>query len=239
MRKFESFDDFVVDVVGHEIALVSFRGLLSLLTRARGLSKSLLQSRVDYPLATSMSWALVRPGSSEFVLPGVRLRVRGGAMGRSPLDAVVPDAVLRSASSWKMAVSGKEIRESGWTVRNILDVLAGRVNRYYSLKADAEDEFDAARGEIEALTSKKANLLEENGELRRRVAAHPLVRRRRGNDGIGRGRESLASFAARVAYSLFGPLPFCVVSHGTVIVRFVVTRVPRWPCVYAYSFVKS
>ena len=42
LRKFGSFDDFVVDVVGHEIALVSFRGLVSLPTRARGLSKSFL-----------------------------------------------------------------------------------------------------------------------------------------------------------------------------------------------------
>ena len=110
-------------------------------------------------------------------------------MGRSPLDAVVPDAVLRSAYSWKMAVSSEGLRESGWTVRNILDVLSGRVNRYYLLKADAENELDTARAEMEALTSKNANLRDENGELRRRVAADPLVKRRRGTDGIGRGRE--------------------------------------------------
>ena len=88
-----------------------------------------------------------------------------------------------------MAVSGEELRESGWTVRNILNVLARRVKRYYSLKADAEDKLDTACGEIEALTSKNANLREENGELRRRVAADPLVKRRRRNDGIGCGRE--------------------------------------------------
>ena len=111
-------------------------------------------------------------------------------MGRSPLDAGVPDAVLRSVSSRKMSLSCEEIRESGWTVRNILDVLAGRVNRYYSLKADAEDELDTACGKIKALKSKNANLREENGELRRRVAADPFVNRWRGNDGIGRRRES-------------------------------------------------
>ena len=101
-------------------------------------------------------------------------------MGLSPLHAFLPDAVLRSVSSWKMAVSGEELRQSSWTVRNIVDVLAGRINRYYSLKADAEDELDTARGEIVALASKNANLHEENGELRRRVAADPLVKRRRG-----------------------------------------------------------
>ena len=75
-------------------------------------------------------------------------------------------------------------------MRNILDVLAGSINRYYSLKADAEDELDTARREVEALTSKNANLREENGELRRRVAADPLVRHGRGSDVIGLGRES-------------------------------------------------
>ena len=34
-------------------------------------------------------------------------------------------------------------------------------------------------------------------------------------------------------------MPFCVVSHGTVIVRFVVARVRRYPCVYTYSFEKG
>ena len=42
---------------------------------------------------------------------------------------------------------------------------------------------------IEALTSKNANFREENGELRHRVATDPLVKRRRGNDGVSRGRE--------------------------------------------------
>ena len=86
-------------------------------------------------------------------------------------------------------MSGEELRESGCTVRNILDVLAGRINRCYSLKSDAEDEFDTVRGEIEVFPSKNANLHEENGEIRCRVAADPLVKRRRGNDGIGLGRE--------------------------------------------------
>ena len=189
LRELELFDCFVVDVVGHEITLVSFRGLVSVLKKARGFSKPFFQGRVDYPSATSVSWAIVRLGSSEFVLLGVRSSVRGGAIGRSPLDAVVPDAVLRSASSWKMALSGEELRESGSTGRNILDVLAGRLNRYYSLEADAEDKLDTTRVEIEALTSKNANLREENGELRCRVPADPLVKHRRENDGIGRCRE--------------------------------------------------
>ena len=188
LRKFELFDDFVVDAVGHEIALVSFRGFVSLLTRARCLSKPFLHSRVDYPSVTSVSWAIFRPGSSEFVLLGVRSNVRRGTMIPPPLDVVLPDAVLRSTSSWKMAVSSEELCESGWAVRNILDVPAGRLNRYYLLKADVEDKLDTASGEIYELTSKKANLREENGQLRRRVASDPLIKRR-SNGGISRGRD--------------------------------------------------
>ena len=84
LRKFVLLDDFVVDVVGLEIALVSFRGLVSLLTKTRGLSKPCLQSRVDNRWATSVSWAIVRPGSSEFIFPGVRSKVRGAAMDSVP-----------------------------------------------------------------------------------------------------------------------------------------------------------
>ena len=179
LHKFESFDDFVVDVVVHEIALVSFRGLVSLLTKDRGLSKTFRQSWVDYPSEMSVSWAIVRPGSSEFILPGGRSNALWAAIGRSLLDVVVPDSVLHSASSWKMAVSGGEFRKSVWALRNILDVIAGRLHRNYSLKAGAEDELDTARGEIEALNATNADLLEENGELRRRIVANPLVKRRR------------------------------------------------------------
>ena len=76
-----------------------------------------------------------------------------------------------------MAVSGEELRESGLAVRNIFDVLVGCVTRYYLMKEDAEDELETVSGEIEALKSKNANLREENGELRRRVAGDPLVKR--------------------------------------------------------------
>ena len=123
-------------------------------------------------------------------MPVSRSTVRGGPCGRSPLDLVIPDPVLRGSSSWEMALSGKEVRGYGWLVRDILDVLAGRVNRYYLLKGDAEDELDAVRANVEALTERNASLREENGVLRRSSAVDPLVRRRRGNDGTGRGRGS-------------------------------------------------
>ena len=44
------------------------------------------------------------------------------------------DPVLRGSSSREMAYSGEEVRGSVWAVRDVLDVLAGHVNRYYSLK---------------------------------------------------------------------------------------------------------
>ena len=190
MRKFASFNDFVVDAVGHAVAQVSFRRLVSFFDKARSLSPPYLENRVDYPSALSVSWGVVRPGISEFVMPVCRLTVRGGPSGRSPLDLVIPDPVQRGSSSWEMALSGEEVRGSGWPVRDVLDVLAESVNRYYSLKGDAEDELDAVRANVEALTKRNASLREENGALRRSSAVHPPVKRRRGNDGTGRGRGS-------------------------------------------------
>ena len=89
-----------------------------------------------------------------------------------------------------MALSGEEVRGSGLPVRDVLDVLAGRVNRYYSLKGDAKDELDAVRANFEALSARNAGLHEENGELHRSSVVDPLVQRRPGNYSIGRGRGS-------------------------------------------------
>ena len=69
-------------------------------------------------------------------------------------------------------------------------MLAGRVNLYYSLNGDAEDELDAMRANVEALSERNANLREENAELRRSLVVDPLVKRRRGNDGVARGHGS-------------------------------------------------
>ena len=190
LRKFVSFKDFVVDAVGHAVAQVSFRRLVSLLDEARGLSQPYLENRVGCPSALSVSWSVVRPGSSGFVVPVSRSTVRGGTSRRSPLDLVIADPVLRGSSAWEMAPSGEEVRGSGWPVRDVLEVPAGLVNRYYSLKGDPEDELDAMRANLEALSERNAGLREENGELRRSSVVDPLFRRRRGNDGVGRGRAS-------------------------------------------------
>ena len=64
------------------------------------------------------------------------------------------------------------------------------LNRYYSLKGDAEDELDALPANFEALKERNASLREENGVLRRSSAVDAVVKRRRGNDGTGRGRSS-------------------------------------------------
>ena len=54
LHKFASFDDFVVDAVGHAVAQVSFRRLVSFSDEARSLSPPYLENRVDYPSALSV-----------------------------------------------------------------------------------------------------------------------------------------------------------------------------------------
>ena len=100
-----------------------------------------------------------------------------------------------------MELSGEEVRCSGSLVRDVLDVLAGRVNRYYSLKGDPEDELDAIRATVEALSERNASLREENRELRRSSVVDALVMRRRCNDGVGRSHGS-SLFDSRVNWSL-------------------------------------
>ena len=130
-----SFEDFVVDVMGQEIAVVSFKNLVSLLEKAWELPPIFLESRVEYP---SVAWVVVRPGTSDFVAPSPQPSARGLATARSPLDVSVPNSVLRGVDGWKKALSGQVSRGSGWPIREVLNILAGRVNLYHSLKEDAE-----------------------------------------------------------------------------------------------------
>ena len=80
LRKFASFDAFVVGAVGHAVAQVSFRRLVSLLDEARSLSRPYVENRVDFPSPLSASWGVFRPDSSEFVVPVSRSTVRGGRL---------------------------------------------------------------------------------------------------------------------------------------------------------------
>lgn len=55
LRKFVYFEDFVVEVVGHEVAQVSFRRVVSLLEKSRSFSNPFLQNRVDFLSVLSVS----------------------------------------------------------------------------------------------------------------------------------------------------------------------------------------
>ena len=101
---------------------------------------------------------------------------------------LLPASVFRVVDAWEISLSGEEFRGLGWAIREDLNILAERVNRYNSLKGDAEDELEKLRSEMEALASNNATLREENGELFRSIAADLAFKRCCGNDGLDRGR---------------------------------------------------
>ena len=129
LRKFVSFEYLVVEVVGQEVAVVSFRKLVALLEKARELPPAFLESRVDYRSVTTVTWGVVRPGSSKFVASNPRSNARGAVAVRSPLDVMVPDSVFLGVGAWKTALSGKVFRGSSWAIREVLNILAERANR--------------------------------------------------------------------------------------------------------------
>ena len=178
-------EDFVVDAVGHAVTRVSFRRLVSFLDEASGsLSRTLrteliIRRRYRYPGASCAQ-----------ALRSSLCRCQGRLFEAENLF-VLRWIWLSQIRSCEVhlggTLSGEEVRGSGWPVRDVLDVLAGLLNRYYSLKGDAEDKLDGMHANVEALSERNASLREENGELRRSSVVYPLVRRRRGNDGVGRG----------------------------------------------------
>lgn len=173
----------MVDINRSEVARVSFHLIVSLLEKAKGLSHPYLGSRVDYPWAVSVYRGLLLPGSTKFVISVTRSNVRVASSGRSLLDKVIPVSPPRGVSSWEMALPGDGVRGSGWVIRDVLDVLPGRVNRYYSLKEDAEKALGAVRANVVALTARNTSLREENGEWRHHAMLDLLVKCRRVSEG--------------------------------------------------------
>ena len=60
-------------------------------------------------------------------------------------DTVLADAVFGHDMSWASALTGVPGRCEGWRVGDLIDVLVGRVNRYYREKESAEFEVDTLR----------------------------------------------------------------------------------------------
>ena len=64
---------------------------------------------------------------------------------REVLDTVFPDAVYRQDPAWSSALTGVTRRNEGWRIRDVIEVLVVRVNRYYCEKESAEFEVDMLR----------------------------------------------------------------------------------------------
>ena len=135
-----------------------------------------------------MTWGVVRPGTSEFVASKLRSNHRRSVAVHSPLDVLLPDSIFRGVGALEMALSGEVFRGSVCAIREVLNILAERVYRYFSFKGDTKDDLDKLRYEMAVLASKKETLRQENGELRRTIAPDPSIKHRHGNGGQGRGR---------------------------------------------------
>ena len=65
--------------------------------------------------------------------------------GQEVFDTVLADAVFRQDPSWESALTGVPVRSEGSRVRDLIEVLVGRVNRYYREKESAKFELDMLR----------------------------------------------------------------------------------------------
>ena len=64
---------------------------------------------------------------------------------REVLDTVFPDAVYRQDPAWSSALTGVPLRSEGWKIRDVMEILAERVNHYYREKESVEFEVETLR----------------------------------------------------------------------------------------------
>ena len=152
LRKFIGFPNFFVDYVYHAVTRVSFKSLVDELSKTRALSLEYVSYCMDYatrkrsPYATRSSVApgLIKVGSVSAILPLVQ-------SNREVFGTVFPDAVYRQDPAWSSALTGVPRRSEGWKIRDVIEVLVERVNRYYREKESAEFEVDTPRAHVSAV----------------------------------------------------------------------------------------
>ena len=145
-RKFIGFPSFFVDYMDHAMTRVSFISLVDELSKTRALSSEYVSYRMDYatrkrsPYATrsSVTPGFIKVGSVSAGRPLVQY-------SREVLDTVFPDAVYPQDPAWSSALTGVPRRSDGWKIRDVMEVLVERVNRYYREKESAEFEMDTLR----------------------------------------------------------------------------------------------
>ena len=128
------------------MARVSFKTLVDVLDKARILAPEFVSYRLDYatrkrsPYATinAIAQGFVRVGWGEMMRPMVR-------SSQEVFDTVLADAVFRQDPSWASALTRVPGRSEGWRVRDLVEVLVGRVICYYREKESAEFEVDTQR----------------------------------------------------------------------------------------------
>ena len=104
---FISFEDFVVDVVGHEVAQLSFRRLVSLLERARCLSCRSPVCAIGV-LEGYSTWRF------RFCCAGIAIEYARRSVWSFSVGHFYPGFGVMGLSSCEMALSGDDVRGSGW-----------------------------------------------------------------------------------------------------------------------------
>ena len=168
LRQFVSFQDFFVDYIDYGVARVSFKTLVDVLEKARVLTPEFVSYRMDYathkrsPYATinEVTQGFFQFGASEVLRPVVRSSLE-------VIDTVFADAVYRQDPAWASALTGVPGCSDGWRVRDVIEVLVGRVNRYYRETESAEFEVDTPCARFSMI-----------GELRARPETLSLLGRR-------------------------------------------------------------
>ena len=181
LRQFVSSPDFFVDY--------TFKTLVDVLEKARVLTPEFVSCRMDYATRKRSPYGTINEVTQGFIRVGASKVLRAVARSSQEVfDNVFANAVYRLDPAWASALTGVPGRSEGWRVRDAIEVLVGRVNRYYREKESAEFEVDTLRARFSMIGGYERGLTAVRTTRRKTVVAAGLRVIRMSNSKMRKGR---------------------------------------------------
>ena len=135
-----------MDNIDYGVSRVSCKTLVDVLEKAGVLTPEFMSYRMDYATRKRNPYVMINEVTKGFIRVRAREVIRPVVRSsQEVLDTVFADALYRRDPDWASALMGVPGHSEGCRVRDLIEVLGGRVNRYYREKETTEFEVGTLR----------------------------------------------------------------------------------------------